>query len=179
MYPSFRFQSTRPSRDGTVRAGIPMMRNLISIHPSLAGRDRNGTGNARTSADFNPPVPRGTGPERLRRACYEMTDFNPPVPRGTGLFICAGATVLYRFQSTRPSRDGTSVRSGLSLFGILFQSTRPSRDGTCTDSPIYRIRHVISIHPSLAGRDCSRSQTPCRLQISIHPSLAGRDGRCI
>ena len=55
--------------------------------------------------------------------------FNPPVPRGTGRNKAIREEVGQIFQSTRPSRDGTiTIESNASIW-------------------------VISIHPSLAGRD--------------------------
>ena len=205
------FQSTRPSRDGTepqtdtipltcdfnppvprgtgrtVR-GIPYSSFCISIHPSLAGRDRyqcavfflrfisiHPSLEARqTERNFNPPVPRGTGLGRLTASPYtkiisihpslagrdpiglplpvRCLNFNPPVPRGTGHVKPWVIDADQIFQSTRPSRDGTELFNGR------------LNDGH------------ISIHPSLAGRDAQdHGHSGQQLPISIHPSLAGRD----
>ena len=55
-----------------------------------------------------------------------------------------------------------------------FQSTRPSRDGT--EYVLQRCGPcVISIHPPLAGRDCTQNDRRHEVLISIHPPLAGRD----
>ena len=93
---------------GTGRCGISpcLPDTVISIHPSLAGRDALPPGSRNAEKYFNPPVPRGTGPDEERARSW-----------------------VIQFQSTRPSRDGTFnslIRHSLPLF----QSTRPSRDGT-------------------------------------------------
>ncbi len=83
--------------------------------------------------NFNPPFPRGKG-RTDERVNTEIPDFNPPFPRGKGL--------------VRPL-DG--LKSG------KFQSTLPSREGTAGKT--YFVHDlIISIHPSLAGRDFSISQ---------------------
>ena len=116
-----KFQSTRPSRDGTWNTEKTYERRIISIHPPLAGRD---------------PRPRATGP-RLR-------NFNPPAPRGTGHHGASGLSAFLRFQSTRPSRDGTRCRRDTFHRGL------------------------ISIHPPLAGRDSNRVR-PKNLWLDFNP----------
>ena len=62
-----------------------------------------------------------------------------------------------------------------SIDSIRFQSTRPSRDGTLTAQDRHGVA-VISIHPPLAGRDVPVFvQFREKFGISIHPPLAGRD----
>ena len=103
----------------------------ISIHPSLAGRDPALLWPLNAAGYFNPPVPRGTGRDPLRRFHVSVEHFNPPVPRGTGPKPKKKRTFRKLFQSTRPSRDGTL--QGTTHKGFEeFQSTRPSRDGTHT-----------------------------------------------
>ena len=102
-----------------------------------------------------------------------------------------------KFQSTRPSRDGTAVKAVYNKVVSKFQSTRPSRDGT--HGPLYVVAHLIfqSTRPSRDGTHMAdismraklnfnppaprgtgprrRSEGAGGLQISIHPPLAGRD----
>ena len=124
------FQSTRPSRDGTVTSSEDATTSAISIPPSLAGRDVEEWAISEVEKNFNPPVPRGTGPS-LGRTTLEARQFQStrpsrdgtqPVQRGNeGLHIsihpslagrdgmkCKQGKVVYVFQSTRPSRDGTA-----------------------------------------------------------------------
>ena len=125
------------------------------------------------SKNFNPPAPRGTGHTgRVSTVCgqfisihpplagrdvlpiypnRQQTYFNPPAPRGTGLSGVYDNISTVRFQSTRPSRDGTSPNC-VQGPRLQFQSTRPSRDGT-KQCRLFQRREQISIHPPLAGRD--------------------------
>ena len=125
------FQSTRPSRDGTKGTDKCPFHTLISIHPPLAGRDASSLSVSLHASNFNPPAPRGTGRMGVqagpRALCISI---HPPL---------AG-------------RDKTRIKTNGRK--LEFQSTRPSRDGT---------------HPIRGLHDCGRS-------ISIHPPLAGRDG---
>ena len=124
------FQSTRPSRDGTAELSWADHEDAwISIHPSLAGRDRAEPVRFIPSVLFQSTRPSRDGTFRKRDQRKRSDHFNPPVPRGTGRkrFEASGCTET--FQSTRPSRDGTPG------------SVQCPFDGE------------ISIHPSLAGRD--------------------------
>ena len=103
----FGFQSTRPSRDGTSYPSADIFLPLaISIHPSLAGRD-------------------GSDIRRLHGCRY----FNPPVPRGTGPLTHLCPSFLLQFQSTRPSRDGTLIRSNMDAFLLYFNPPVPRGTG--------------------------------------------------
>ena len=127
---NLQFQSTRPSRDGTAELSWADHEDAwISIHPSLAGRDRAEPVRFIPSVLFQSTRPSRDGTFRKRDQRKRSDHFNPPVPRGTGRkrFEASGCTET--FQSTRPSRDGTPG------------SVQCPFDGE------------ISIHPSLAGRD--------------------------
>ena len=104
---SCQFQSTRPSRDGTIYRPRTAETGAISIHPSLAGRDLTTRYRETMTRNFNPPVPRGTGRNRFGSILSVPSYFNPPVPRGTGQITVCIVYQWFRFQSTRPSRDGT------------------------------------------------------------------------
>ena len=146
------FQSTRPLRGGTAGAAGRGGRRGISIHPPLAGRDNEKRGGETAldisihpplagrdcdpgaahgdNDDFNPPAPCGAGLSRSTRP-RRLEHFNPPAPCGAGLLGSAAGEILEEFQSTRPLRGGTVL------------------------SPRYVYLMAISIHPPLAGRDCS------------------------
>ena len=66
------------------------------------------------------------------------------------------------------------MESGETVLQEKFQSTRPSRDGTMNERGNKRF-DVISIHPPLAGRDVVDLCDLVLIEISIHPPLAGRD----
>ena len=281
------FQSTRPSRDGTVLNLHRADRDVISIHPPLAGRDRPGPSCPHRTGNFNPPAPRGTGHRHGRGAAEEHAisihpplagrdgsregvradwkisihpplagrdltaahitdrmgaistppplagrdvlrrvarpdeqDFNPPAPRGTGRrrpsarrtgtenfnppaprgmglclhrFVCkvcgisihpplAGRDAIASsvenpsslFQSTRPSRDGTSWKPGSMVCPLNFNPPAPRGTGPELEA-LTGVRYDISIHPPLAGRDGIDVMTFSMDGISIHPPLAGRD----
>ena len=61
------FQSTRPLRGGTGFSPAAIRRDIISIHPPLAGRDRGPPAGVRGAGNFNPPAPCGAGPHTRRR----------------------------------------------------------------------------------------------------------------
>ena len=171
----FEFQSTRPSRDGTARRVPVRFACVISIHPPLAGRDSSPPNFSRYDFDFNPPAPRGTGRMAHGTCPHGTLYFNPPAPRGPG-HSAGGGRVQVRDISIHPplaGRDNITVSEGLRY--VKFQSTRPSRDGTRFQTGGSRAGN-ISIHPPLAGRDGDGMSTPTQKQIiSIHPPLAGRD----
>ena len=147
----------------------------ISIHPPLAGRDRALERELFSSSNFNPPAPCGTGHMSDVIGCMGESDFNPPAPCGTGRNLSAHrkwqlyfnppapcGTGLHRFSFLPHRRNFNPTApcgTGLSLIlhptqSSIFQSTRPSRDGTYSAINVSEC-HIISIHPSLAGRDNS------------------------
>ena len=90
--------------------------------------------------------------------------------------IAKSVVVIFAFQSTRPSRDGTWREVDMDDY-TGFQSTRPSRDGT-NEIIVAKANGEISIHPPLAGRDEDQvMHLVSTFDISIHPPLAGRDPR--
>ena len=98
------FQSTRPSRDGTLVEARQRVPGEISIHPPLAGRD----------------IP-------MWKCAGTHPNFNPPAPRGTGLILPRVVIHTTTFQSTRPSRDGT--KSSCSIPGTTAISIHPPLAG--------------------------------------------------
>ena len=124
---------------------------------------------------FNPPAPRGTGLLCFCSTVRPNGNFNPPAPRGTGHITVSEGLRYVKFQSTRPSRDGTRFQTGGSRAGnISIHPPLAGRDGDGMSTPTQK--QIISIHPPLAGRDKNQQARwdTCRL-ISIHPPLAGRD----
>ena len=103
---SCKFQSTRPSRGETVVMQVPSIKQVISIHSPLAGRDGSILGRENSAAYFNPLAPRGARPTATSRA-----------------------NAAAEFQSTRPSRGETKSYTS-QLPTKIFQSTRPSRGET-------------------------------------------------
>ena len=77
------FQSTRPSRDGTMGLVCLLHKLLISIHPPLAGRDDDGFLNIDgVKISIHPPL---AGRDiRQGSPLHLHLYFNPPAPRGTG-----------------------------------------------------------------------------------------------
>ena len=127
--------------------------NAISIHPPLAGRDVT-LCRTRSQAwsNFNPPAPRGTGQSRLTPTDL-LSYFNPPAPRGTGRIQFVHELAIFPI-SIHPPLAGRDRRSaGQKERTKEFQSTRPSRDGTTESGYCAGIIYHISIHPPLAGRD--------------------------
>ena len=126
--------------------------DLISIHPSLAGRDTSICSHRLSCLYFNPPVPRGTGRGRRTVNLVHDEDFNPPVPRGTGLGR-TGHAFFHLCISIHPSLAGRDAIEDMSVSAST----------------------LISIHPSLAGRDIMSSTFDTKLPIfqSTRPS---RDG---
>ena len=123
------FQSTRPTRGGTSVQASDNMAKIISIHPPHTGRD-----------------------PWVAHLPFRGEYFNPPAPHGAGLHCRKQRGGLRPFQSTRPTRGGThfadywsaqfiisihpphtgrdSATHVQSLTHLGFQSTRPTRGGT-------------------------------------------------
>ena len=168
------FQSTHPLRGGTINNVILSNVLLISIHPPLAGWDRENyqCQGLYGSISIHPPL---AGWDRERWSVYVLNrHFNPPTPCGVGLICCSPIFLTARFQSTHPLRGGT-IKDDADVFTT-----------------------AISIHPPLAGWDGLAAgfdysfadfnpPTPCGVglvgdvtvnrtpRISIHPPLAGWD----
>ena len=148
---------------------------------------------------FNPPAPRGTGPNgNLHRTTPILISIHPPLAGRDGVPDKDGMHPISAISIHPPlaGRDGYPRRR--ITLTVIFQSTRPSRDGTRWDEAGGN-DYEISIHPPLAGRDGTRiggvfgmvefqSTRPSRdgtchtvrlretpHPISIHPPLAGRD----
>ena len=99
------FQSTRPLRGGTVLSPRYVYLMAISIHPPLAGRDRQRNGqSSRQQISIHPPLAgRDRGPPSGVRGAG---DFNPPAPCGAGLDSEIKLLRALLFQSTRPCGAG-------------------------------------------------------------------------
>ena len=96
------------------------------------------------------------------------------LPCGTGRKEQFTVHAVRRFQSPRPLRDGTYTAEQMPF--IIIISIHPSLAGRDVLLDISRDPLDISIHPSLAGRDgMLHDVVAVLLNISIHPSLAGRD----
>ena len=124
-----KFQSTRPSRDGTKGTVKEHSEYRISIHPPLAGRDGSPHPRQGFRKYFNPPAPRGTGRRKRERWCDVLHYFNPPAPRGTGHVVQNVKDILSNFNPPAPRGTGPHGFH-ISIHAVIFQSTRPSRDGT-------------------------------------------------
>ena len=147
---------------------------------------------------FNPRAPCGARPYRGHNPQCGKTisihaplagrdwEWERPAPAGT-------------FQSTRPLRGATDIKTLDKNLNDLFQSTRPLRGATDTESRSFahdqkdfnprapcgaRLTYFfvvfahsgISIHAPLAGRDVRVSVLGVQYAvISIHAPLAGRD----
>ena len=124
----------------------------ISIHPPHAGRDL---------ADL------------LSRTKYNIS-IHPP-HAGRDLSLPARYSSHFRFQSTRPMRDGTYNDREWRKLRENFNPPAPCGTGPWP-SPTSVAAPMISIHPPHAGRDPETRSNLFNLEcISIHPPHAGRD----
>ena len=147
---------------------------MISIHPSLAGRDVWANKYGTDPENFNPPVPRGTGRIRENTTTTRTSNFNPPVPRGTGQKRSSNVRELCEFQSTRPSRDGTCRTISMCSAASDFNPPVPRGTGLFRFFCGYSLFYFNPPVPRGTGR--SDNALKCApISISIHPSLAGRD----
>ncbi len=190
------FQSTLPSREGTVLQVPLLLYQSISIHPSLAGRDLSSSAGNYILPDFNPPFPRGKGLNSCLHH-HHIAHFNPPFPRGKGpCHQCRQTAAI--FISIHPSLAGRDTKQiclvqsngyfnppfprgkGLAPFPgnksfFKFQSTLPSREGTEYTDFWNRLRNNFN-PPFPRGKGQNGQQIRADTEsISIHPSLAGRD----
>ena len=128
------FQSTRPVRGATLKAGKITPAQKISIHAPRAGRDEHDERRRAGRDYFNPRAPCGARPYTLKTTAPSMT-----------------------FQSTRPVRGATLLYQRERRRGRIFQSTRPVRGATGRGAD--RDDHLrISIHAPRAGRDSKSIQ---------------------
>ena len=145
------FQSTRPVRGATLKAGKITPAQKISIHAPRAGRDEHDERRRAGRDYFNPRAPCGARPYTLKTTAPSMT-----------------------FQSTRPVRGATLLYQRERRRGRIFQSTRPVRGATGRGAD--RDDHLrISIHAPRAGRDAGAAYHRRAGGISIHAPRAGRD----
>ena len=149
-----KFQSTHPTRGGTVDLYAVLNAGVISIHPPHAGWDYKLLEQQLLGVTFQSTHPTRGGTEDFARyACQHNI-----------------------FQSTHPTRGGTSS-SFFPIPSLVFQSTHPTRGGT--PAPEQTGRHLhISIHPPHAGWDSKSAQDHAltllqKRQISSSP--AGND----
>ena len=96
------FQSTRPSRASTAMRSVTSVLEIISIHKALAG------------LDFH-----------VLSGLEHQTHFNPQGPRGPRLLCLVLVSISHAFQSTRPSRASTFLRSHFSLVAFHFNPQGP------------------------------------------------------
>ena len=171
------FQSTRPLRGATPRAGKGVRAISISIHAPLAGRDERGRScntptklfqstrplrgateyrwnhcHARMEFQSTRPL-RGATPRMLRQRRITILHFNPRAPCGARrprrrfLWQDQG-----EFQSTRPLRGATSNHLGEELTNLNFNPRAPCGARLITWMG-QLLDFYISIHAPLAGRD--------------------------
>ena len=100
------FQSTHPVWDATTPPAVVCWMLTISIHASRMGCDPRHVDGTRLCADFNPRIP------------YGMRRMRP-----------AAKNTVYRFQSTHPVWDATTIVS-VEPSPVQFQSTHPVWDAT-------------------------------------------------
>ena len=146
-----RFQSTLPTRGETPSGSIPSYGDLISIHSPHTGRDAFDKIFSRKEDNFNPLSPHGerlTGalrgpilwaisihsPHTGRDALWATTqkapsNFNPLSPHGERQAYILYILIIYKFQSTLPTRGETLI-AGANIPPMLFQSTLPTRGET-------------------------------------------------
>ena len=144
------FQSTRPLRGGTLQQLASALKDLISIHPPLAGRDQCGrilrhktpyfnppapcgAGQCKSPRsgrgwNFNPPAPCGAGPAADSRS-RQGPNFNPPAPCGAGRGVIIDHSCHLNFNPPAPCGAGRFLGETRAQTW-RFQSTRPLRGGT-------------------------------------------------
>ena len=145
------FQPTRPLRDATLERRLFYIRQFISTHASLAGRDASWVRRRYSPLHFNPRVPCGTRP-RFRLLSASRRNFNPRVPCGTRLRLNLNRfkTRLISTHASLAGRDRT--QSWFKRNRTYFNPRVPC--GTRLERAAALIDHVaISTHASLAGRD--------------------------
>ena len=167
----------------------------VSIHAPRAGRD-DGQTRLIDRRGVSIHAPRAGRDDGLSVFAVTTVGFNPRAPCGARLDIPIDYIQSLMFQSTRPVRGATLIRS-ITACGLSFQSTRPVRGAT--SDPIQRhTRYAVSIHAPRAGRDvlpvippenigCFNPRAPCGARpairygrrqdslVSIHAPRAGRD----
>ena len=192
----------------------------ISIHPLLAERDDTVLPEIRQEVEFQSTRSSRSGTRCRRYKGSSPDNFNPPAPRGAGPDVrdpseagrvisihpllaerdkrkLTGSLLSRTFQSTRSSRSGTtskpgsggdfvfqstrSSRSGTKPMVVIlvdfakFQSTRSSRSGTICRTD-FRAKNFYFNPPAPRGAgQCVSGIRDIRAKISIHPLLAERD----
>ena len=190
-----KFQSTHPARGGTGTLPSGTIIDGISIHPPREGWDGYNSRRWRCNRDFNPPTPRGVGPENVITTT-NIAQFQSTHPARGGTFdnyITEWRNVI----SIHPPREGwdpTILQASLAdshfnpptprgvglnakwIWGYMsrFQSTHPARGGAVFPTPTQYIAQ-ISIHPPREGWDATARQGQPRSRISIHPPREGWD----
>src|ERR1035441_3863808 len=122
------FQSTRPTRGAT---GHDLRRRYmlsVSIHAPHEGRDQRVRREDRLYERFNPRAPRGARRTRCR-CCRTYYCFNPRAPRGARRCCDCAVVILTEFQSTRPTRGATEMRSAAAeLQAVSIHAPHEGRD---------------------------------------------------
>ena len=117
-------------RGGTMADREKVIKGLISIHPSHAGRDSRRWRRTFRRSHFNPPAPCGAGLSFVWLLFAQWQISIHPPHAGRDSISTTSLSALRIFQSTRPMRGGTAISKPSFWNSVAFQSTRPMRGGT-------------------------------------------------